>query len=165
MKVIFLDVDGVLNNHSLFKKTKDERSAYANSLPEFDDITQEQWTMFYGYMIDPYAISLLKDILQATDAKIVVSSTWRNNDKTYNALKENLKNHGIDCIVGKTPRFPGELRGTEIQQYLNENQGIENYVIIDDDSDMLDEQKSNFVQTNTQIGLTADDAKKVIEIL
>ena len=70
-------------------------------------------------------------------------------------------------------------RGVEIKQWIDTNihsdnmknwkrkkLGVDyNYVILDDDSDMLLEQKDNFVRTTSEIGLTDDDVKKAILIL
>ena len=48
----------------------------------------------------------------------------------------------------------GRLRGEEIQRWLDAHPGIEQYVIVDDDSDMLDSQKEHFVNTDPEHGLT-----------
>jgi len=46
-----------------------------------------------------------------------------------------------------------------------DHQNEYNYCIIDDDTDMLYEQRNNFVNTDPQTGLTLDNVSKVIEIL
>lgn len=56
-------------------------------------------------------------------------------------------------------------RGYEIQEYLDEHSNISNYVIIDDDSDMLEYQMTNFLQTDFRIGLTKNDYPKIKKIL
>lgn len=40
-----------------------------------------------------------------------------------------------------------------------------NYVILDDDSDMLLEQAEHFVKTDTLLGLSEDDVERAIKIL
>jgi hypothetical protein len=66
-------------------------------------------------------------------------------------------------------------RGVEIQQWLDEHPDVTNYVILDDDSDMLEHQMKNFVVTFDNVdhpdsvdigyGLTKICAEKAIEIL
>ena len=56
-------------------------------------------------------------------------------------------------------------RGTEIQQYIDKHNDIENYVILDDDSDMLNSQIYHFVQTNFEFGLTEQQVSLAIKVL
>jgi hypothetical protein len=73
---------------------------------------------------------------------------------------------------------PGEkkyVRGDEIQAILNQKPEIENYVILDDDDDMLTSQRGNFVMTSCNInhpdcidigyGLTRECTSRAIRIL
>jgi hypothetical protein len=53
----------------------------------------------------------------------------------------------------------------EIDFWIKQNDFEGNYVIIDDNDDMLESQKDFFVETFPNIGLTMEDAKKAIEIL
>ena len=163
-KYIFLDVDGVLNS----EHTLDDRSTFNASI-----------------ICDQYLENLRK-IVEETDAKLVLSSSWRvyfdkNIDNPINIFgitllhalsKHNLKLHAA------TPFVKGEFsneRGLEIKTCI-EQLKITDYVIIDDEefSDFkthLD--MSRFVQTNfgdetTTIeneGLNKKVAKKAIEIL
>ena len=48
---------------------------------------------------------------------------------------------------------------------MSEHREVENYVIIDDDSDMCDYQLFNFVQTDACKGITERDAKLCVDIL
>lgn len=57
------------------------------------------------------------------------------------------------------------MRGEQIQSWLAHHPEVTAWCIIDDDSDMLDNQSLNFVQTDGMIGMTAEDAEKVIKIL
>jgi len=106
MKVIFLDIDGVLNNTA--------------SLVEAVHLLPEK------------AI-LLQRLITATDAKIVISSTWRVG-RTPAQIQEYL--YFIGCwnatVVDFTPALPG-VRGHEIQTWLDSGvTNVESYVIIDD---------------------------------
>ena len=151
MKVIFLDFDGVITS------------------------PDSKWK------IDMHKIKIINDICDKTDAKIVVTSTWRMgyHDDVY-ACHERLKRYFIknnyldnfkdtfdkfiSNIIGMTECIGG-LRGDEIKSYMNEHPEVENYVIIDDDSDMCDYQLCNFIQTDTYDGITERDAKLCVDIL
>ena len=148
MKVIFLDFDGVITTY------------------------QSKWK------IDMDKVKIINDICDKTDAKIVVSSSWRIGYRgVVHTFQEYLKqyfvkneyiglfkfNKFIDNIVGMTES--GSCRGNEIKFYMNDHPEVENYVIIDDDSDMCDYQLFNFVQTDTYEGITERDAKLCINIL
>lgn len=55
--------------------------------------------------------------------------------------------------------------GVEIAEYLTEHSDITNYVILDDDSDMLLEQKDHFIRTDPYLGINEDDVEQAIKIL
>lgn len=120
----------------------------------------------------PRACQNLNKILQATDAKIVISSTWRLSYSIHE-LDQILTNNGILAKVhGVTPSFnsdslivPGTRRGVEIAAYLKAHPEITNYVILDDDSDMLIEQKPYFILVSTGVGLTDRQAQHAIQKL
>ena len=156
MKVIFLEFDGVITT------------------PESNN------------RLCPKKMSLLKRIVDNTDAKIVVSSSRRRNtlEDTISHItdKENVfvgKNPFIlaDKVVGITCRMYGFIhphndrnckitRGVEINAWIFQHElDIESYVILDDDDDMLFIQKDRFIQTDSLIGLTETDALKAIDIL
>lgn len=122
----------------------------------------------FGNIFDPLTIRYLKYIINKTDAKTVVTSTWRLSGIEF--IKSMWKQRGLPGeVIGITPFLSGKIRGEEIRSHLMlENQkgiDIESYVIIDDDNDMLEGQKNNFVRTNPVYGLTLSDAEKCIEIL
>lgn len=58
-----------------------------------------------------------------------------------------------------------QTRGHEIEKWLDEHDYIDRYVIVDDDSDFLPSQMKYFVQTDGRVGLTMENAEKIIEIL
>lgn len=142
MKVAFLDVDGVLNMHN------------SGGM----------------YALNRNRLRLLEEIIKDTGANIVVSSTWRNYPDAMKKLSHKLGYRGLK-IFGVTDRLgfseTGEryYRGHEIQKWLDEHPEVENYVILDDDSDMLDSQLRNFVQTDGMIGLTETLAYRAKYIL
>lgn len=146
MKIIFLDFDGVIS-------------------------TAEQ-----SWKLDKEKLDLLKNILDKTNSKIVVTSSWKRVFKDKDSFIESLKNnHRFTCIdTSKYEWFIDSIiditngsaswRGDEVKEWLDNNE-IENYVILDDDTDFLDEQLFNFVQTDTYEGLTSREVKLCISIL
>ena len=120
MRVIFLDVDGVLNSNSFAEKMFNEQGV----------------RVFYEDILDKRAIACLKQIVSATDAMIVLSSSWRKIPKARARLVEQLSEYGLS-IHSDTP-YTGKERGDDITAWLNRHKDIdiESYVILDDDSDM-----------------------------
>ena len=146
MKIIFLDFDGVVNSVQRSIALKERLNAYS------------------AEGIDPVALGLLKWVCSVTDAKIVISSLWRVRGIEW--IKGVFAAHGwfSPPIVDITPRL-NTKRGEEIQAYILNKMLIEPYVIIDDDSDMLQHQLDNFVHTDSLVGFTIYDAMRCIEIL
>jgi hypothetical protein len=155
MKVIFLDIDGVMNNlESLrFPRTKVECSTHSYSAAH------------------PACVEALNLITRETDVRLVISSTWRGIG--MQVLFEVFRAWGVKgMIAGRTPdgsRQSGRVwaapeRGDEIKQWLETYQGVTSFVILDDGDDM-GELKPNLVQTNYEIGLTTADADRAIAIL
>lgn len=183
MKVIFLDVDGVLNSNDWY--------IYRRDAIEMDSVQ----TQYPFYEFDPRAIERLNRIIKETGAKIVVSSSWRSGESTE-SLQKLLNLVGVKGeVIGLTPHFwikssenlkngYSVPRGCEIdwwlknngnfqrinwskdvqKQYLKEAK-IKNYIILDDDSDMLLKQKEHFIKTSQISGLTDTDVEIAISIL
>lgn len=120
----------------------------------------------YGQLFDERCVMWLQYILHRTDAKIVISSTWRCKELQY--MKNLWQSRGLPGeIIDVTPTMVDERlciqyphngradRGYEIQQWIEE-WGPEKYVILDDDSDMLPHQ--TFVRCKTDIGITMIEA-------
>lgn len=142
MKVLFLDIDGVLNSH---------RSVVAlNGYPH--DVTPAGLAQF-----DMIAVSLLRGLCKAGGIKVVLSSTWRL-DKDWERIGPTL---GLP-IIDRTPILWG-ARGKEIASWLDDKP-VERYAILDDDSDMLPEQTPYFVKTQHEDGLTWHPFVKLCEL-
>ena len=163
MKVIFLDVDGVLNNKLFLKKRriilKENKGIY---IPRLDDKN----------------FIALKTLVERTNAKIILSSYWRYYfDKNLMPNNNGLHNHGKDLTLklrkhnlslkDKTStdltRF--QKRGDIIKEYLHTHEDIDNFVILDDDNIMKEFTDTNLVQTKPEYGLTMSDVKKAENIL
>lgn len=168
MKIIFLDIDGVLNVY-----------------PQGHD----KW----GAIFHSHFVQNLHTIVEATGAKIVITSTWRCgfiiDDKFVDGLTgliQMWKDRSMPGeIIGITPNLmhiTGSTlqRGKEIDMWIDEYQNaknikIKNYVILDDDNDMEEHQLNNFIQTSKNVthsdcvdvgyGLTSECAEMAIKIL
>ena len=111
------------------------------------------------------AVSNINYLIHWTNAKIVVTSTWRNNF-TIEELKSIFKKQGIHGeVVDKTGI--GLSRGEEILEWLDSNV-VDKYVVIDDQvKDILihiDEKK--VIHVNSQIGFEDQElVDKTIDIL
>jgi hypothetical protein len=139
VKVIFLDFDGVLNNRKWLSRGGSR-----------DDV-------------DPESVRLLNWLVDATQAKVVVSSTWRILH-TIEELRDTLDRAGfLGEIIGVTPGGGG-TRGPQIQQWIDDNAFVGPFVILDDDSDML-HLLDKLVKTKFETGLEVSHVKKAIEIL
>lgn len=167
MKLIFLDIDGVLNHQLWFN---------AQSITNRFNVAE-----YHSSMLDPARVEILNYIIFKTNAKVVVSSSWRKTH-TKEKLQSLLEGRGFKGeIIGTTPclSFSGVLgynysvpRGNEIKAWLELNKGILNnklskvpYVILDDDSDMLLWQRNNYHWVDPYCGLTPSIANKVIKFL
>lgn len=139
-KVIFLDIDGVLNSY---------RSCTAYGAYPSDNTSAEKF--------DEIAINLIRVACKKCNAEIILSSTWRCDENWENLAQT------LDLpIVDKTPdniTLSGS-RTLEIEKWLQDNVVFE-YVIVDDTFVNLE----NFVQTDPEEGLSYKDYKKILSIL
>lgn len=164
MNIIFLDIDGVLNSQVFFEKTlltsKNPKTELKNQVRKGIIERLE----FYRKQICPERMAWLNKLCEETDSVIVVSSTWRKN-KTIEELQEILNYAGAKFkVVGLTPVCACRMRGCEIRSWLDQN-GRDylpyDYVIIDDDSDMLLWQQGHFFQTDGYSGLTPNTCYRI----
>ena len=146
MKLLFLDIDGVLNSEATFKR--------------------EHRLAFEGlFTMDARMVNRLKRIISETEAKIVLSSTWRRNILWPMALYGN----GIDLnsVIGTTPiTREGEIRGDKVNAFIKQTEDVitvEKYAILDDDLDFHSEQP--LFKTSWKEGLTDEIADQVIAYL
>ena len=168
-KVIFLDIDGVLNS---------DRTLY-ESISLEDDL-----------------ILNLKEIVNKTKAKIILSSSWRLSTEAIATLMDKLDKFGL-VISGMTcdgvdldwlEKYEFDItkkyldtkfdwdenrqikitrdRGAEIFKWLYDHDDCA-YVILDDEIEDIKPyfSESVIVKTSYKIGLTKEDVKKAIQIL
>lgn len=150
VKILFLDIDGVVNSETFYtKRANGEYGDKPYPLSEFD----------------PEAVAQVSRIINETGANLVISSSWRHTDGLRSIFKNvGLRGRALDFEI--TP-YLGTIRGLEIKKYIDEypnkhnGDEIETYCIVDDDIDMLYEQKDNFVKTDAYYGgLTKEEAEE-----
>ena len=146
MKILFLDIDGVLNN--------------ANS------------SVGEMFPVEPYAVLLVDRIVQATGCQVVLSSSWRHMPDWRDVLKKAAPS--IE-LLDRTPRYSSSTkykidesdlcRGHNIQDWLDEHPEVEAYAIVDDSADMLPGQMDSFFKTTWLEGLTDEITQNIINHL
>lgn len=172
-KIIFLDVDGVLNHNAWF-----------NWVHNHSEFLKEG-----GHRhIDPRSVERIIEICDKTGAGIVMSSSWRlwefyQTIKNLNRIRD--LRPILERLVGITERTEDRFRGKEIADFLErcksgdfmtklgynlKKADIEfsknpKYLILDDDNDMLDEQLDYFIHTDDRVGISIKDIEKSIKIL
>lgn len=163
---MFLDFDGVLNSHQSFNFWNHNRDQ-----KKWEDSMYASWTgslkEYLGQEFCPIALNNVEDLIRKVpDLKIVVSSSWRIGE-TVDTLKAILAPAKLvsKAIIDVTPRFSGKPRGEEIQYWLDKHPEVTDYVIVDDDSDMLDSQKEHFVKTSTLHGFQLGDKLWALRVL
>ena len=159
-RIIFLDVDGVLNSHIVAEEwhQRTNTGGYGGWFDEKEVATKEN--VKWGHV----NVHNLREIIRATNAEIVISSDWRKNF-SIDKFKEMFKLYGWNApVIDRTPAGYSS-RGLEVNTWLKDNPDIDSFVIIDDTDMFLAEQKPKFVNTDPEVGLTWKDANKAIEIL
>ena len=152
--VIFLDIDGPLNTQRHMRNL----TALHGPSGRRD---------LYGPIFDPEAVDNLRDVVENTDAQIVISSTWRIL-MSIEEMQEMWTERDLPGeIIDYTPRCGDAPRGWEIRKWLLANRvsQFENYVIFDDDGDMLWWQRKNFLLVSFDVGIESKHAKKAIHLL
>lgn len=152
MKVIFLDIDGVLNSAPL-RRAKLQQGDFSLTL-------------------DPQAIARLKKIVEDTQASIVLTSTWRKFwmrggciDSAGKKLDSTFKDFGL-FITDKIPVLPEGSRSTEVAQWLKGKAYVEQFVILDDRHFGWSRKlRAHWVHCDDETGLTDPLAALAIDIL
>ena len=158
-KIIFLDIDGVLNTRWCERKTPKDR---------------------FGSAFDPKSCANLAKIVKETKADIVISSSWKCWGLA--ALKEMWRDRKLlGRLIDITPNGMSDqillnsnfenlshihIRGTEIKEWLlTKGKNVNHYVILDDMDHFLPEQQPHFVWIDPEVGITEGNAVQAIMIL
>ena len=141
MRVVFLDIDGVLN-----------RTGYR----PVESLGLRSW-------IEPELAARLSRLVRAINAVIVLISDWRRG-RDLAHLADELRSAGIDGhLLGATP-FLGGARWREIEAWMTEHAvSIDHIAIVDDGYDM-GPLASRFVRVSPLVGLDEDAAGAVVAL-
>ena len=137
MKVLFLDIDGVVNKRENFNPAN-------NPGP---------------YPLDAYCAFLVGRIQLQTSCEVVLSSSWRHHPDGVKHVSERIVK-----LLDVTPDSR-KLRGDEVQMWLDKHPEVTKYAILDDDMDFYAYQAPNYFKTRFEDGLTDEIAEAVIRHL
>lgn len=160
MRLVFLDIDGVLNS---FEKCIDLNLSHSEWCPETMNA--------FGITLDvfPEHIERVNRITEETGAKIVLSSSWRVGYLAdWADVIIHLHNSGLrGFLVGRTPHGSGlNTRGKEIEAWFTDHpdEKIESFVILDDD-DKMDPFMDRLIRTDHQKGIQDEHVNRAIGML
>ncbi len=136
VKILFLDIDGVLNRYTTKEKCAD--TLYRGIAPDLGKLFRE-WA------------------LQHPTVTVILSSTWRKHPAMIACIGfNNIPFSGITEFTG--------TRGDQIKGWLYKKD-VSHYAIVDDVDDFLPEQKKFWVQTGETHGLTKKHLRRIEKIL
>ena len=136
MKLIFLDIDGVLNQKG--------------------QQTQKTCT------VEEKQLVLLSDLIRQSGAAVILTSSWRL--AVGEPWRDPLLKGGIP-VSGQTARLNGNNRHREIELYLEEHAPVESFVILDDQAGRWGKLRKNCVLVNPKAGLTEINIAQALNIL
>ena len=161
MKIIFLDIDGVINSvRSMVAWHSEYKASWTNGDPDSPK------NKILRNHVDSIAVKLLNRITDQ-GVKYVISSSHRKLYRNLSDLRKHISDMGLTGeVVCATGHDPKGFRGNEIKEWLD---GCENTVthwaILDDSTDMLAEQKPNCVFTDAAEGLSYSNYEQLLKIL
>jgi len=145
-KILFLDIDGVLNSKFFYKYIFRQDQGHSR--------------------LDPYCVILVKKLVDEFSLKIVISSTWRDG-----AMDRLVKELNVNDLVESlhedwlTPVVRPACRGKEIDIWLSEHPDVKEYLIIDDNHNLYDHHMDRFVQTSTMMGMVQESYHQARNLL
>ena len=147
MKVLFLDIDGVL-------------ATVADSAKNGND----------PFFLPSRTVELLNSVCERTDCSVVVSSTWRKlPDLDTRGIMRAAGFSGRFADTWKTPEHWHGIRGDEIAEWISDFRRTAavrlRFAIVDDDSDFHEWQRTRLVLTDGAVGMTELDADALVEML
>jgi len=160
MKVIFLDIDGVIVTNRYLAGLEKESLA---------------WRDEAGYAhFCPRCLANVEELVARTGAAVVLSSTWRFFLADLDGVRRFFRSRGIgfeihdvtplvDYYEGKPSRNAD--RGREIAAWLEAHPGVTRYCILDDDPRILPEQQPYWVRTTFHNGFTRAKLDAALRIL
>lgn len=150
--VLFLDIDCVLNSHDYYRRCTGRRG-----MTEFSAEARE---------IDPLAVERLNRVLDATGARVVLSSVWRvlySPEAMTSILRERGFRHAITDATA-TPVLT--VRWYRVREWLDAHQEVTQWAAVDDNDLRRDGcPETRFVLTRFDDGLTDDHVPQLIAAL
>lgn len=135
MPIIFLDVDGVLNNDATISQTY--------------------------YPFDETCLQNFAHLVEEVNGHIVVTSAVRLCQENNLVLLAELSKYHLDnCVIGPTPFMDG-IKEKEILTYLSTMETEEAFVVLDDQKLTI----PNLIKTDRKKGLTKEDVELAISII
>lgn len=173
LNLIFLDFDGVLNS---------ERSNVAYTAHQHGNIGWKPEGL------DEVAVLLVKRLAVEGQAKVVISSSWREFFPDEQLAKFLAKKGWHDCpIIGRTPKlnfvtmysnsYSGSFRGNEVAAFLEDfvqkGNEVGTWVILDDSKDFHYGEtamggfrsKQPVVNTDARVGFSLKNFYDALKIL
>ncbi len=143
MKVIFLDIDGVMNG---LESRPDHRLG------------------FVGFL-EPENVAVLNHIVEVTGAVIVVSSTWRLS-MPWDEMRAAFRAAGCEAeLIDRTPDLDARDRQREIKAWLAAQAEPPTRYVVIDDSFLMPDLPGALVRTSKLCGLTEHDVPAVLRRL
>ena len=129
----------------------------------------------YGEVFDTQAVEQLRRIVEQSNPKIIVSSSWKMLGLSI--LREMWRERGLPGqIAGITPSERSDewlltgmppspqTKGVEIQQWLNEHPYTHYAILDDEDVCPNDEMRWQWVQTDPVVGITSETVAQVLRL-
>lgn len=139
MKIVFLDIDGVMN-------------------------TPDTWNESAEHQISDVKCELLKQLSEEMNCKVVLSSSWRNVPRLRNIVGRKLAQYDIE-MYDCTPILNNAKKGDEIREWLNCHPYVTSFVIFDDEDCMGEFTKTNLIRIDFMEGLQQKHISTAINIL
>ena len=146
VKIIFLDLDGVLN-------IIDQEFQYFTSFNKFENIEY----------FERHLVARLNHIINQTDVNLVISSSWRLDMEQLEFELKKVNFKYWDKVIGSTP--VRDNRGAEILEWLEKNYPNNDYefLVIDDEiRDLKNIYPSNILEIDPRVGITREQVYQII---
>jgi HAD domain in Swiss Army Knife RNA repair proteins len=156
MKIILLDFDDVMNS---------QRTAACWGWGPSNRDGSQVFNNIDDPRLDPVAVALIRKLCESTNAKIVLSTTWRNyySIQAFIDMFSKYYDWHDAPVIDKTQRVRiTSSRECEIVDYLEDHSEITHYVILDN---LYLRFTKNFVRINGNNGLTYENYLDALEIL
>lgn len=116
--------------------------------------------------LDDVLVERLAAVVRRTKARIVVSSSWRYCVMHMDVLSRRLAANQIAILDKTVYSISSGVRGSEIEKWLIKwRDRWSNFIILDDNTDMLPHQMNRFIQIDETTGLTEEDANIATRLL